>query len=197
MSKVENRKQKAEIGRGADAARRRDFVMRRRHGFSLIELMVTIGILMVLVAMMMGGIKAAKGKAKRTRARNEVAQIATAWTAYQTEYRRFPDAGPGNSYTISEMDEAAIQILRGSSTNAAYQAKNPRKIRFMDFHHLVTEFLDPWDNPYEVSLDEADYDGRINVPHESSALQYSAVAWSNGKDGQAGTADDICSWKER
>jgi prepilin-type N-terminal cleavage/methylation domain-containing protein len=169
----------------------------RHSGFTLIELLVSIGIVLVLVSMLMGGLDAARRKARRTRARGDVSQIATAWAAYYTEYKHFPDAGPGNSYTIGEMDEVSIQILRGASTNTAYQAKNPRKSKYMDFHSAVKEFLDPWNNPYQIKLDSAPYDGYVNVPQESTPLRHSVAVWSNGEDGEEGTADDVCSWKER
>jgi len=161
-------------------------------GFTLVELMVTIGILLLLAGLMLGGLEAARGKAKKTRARSEIAQIVTAWTAYYGDYKRFPDVGAGGDVDTTEMGRDAVQILRGK---ADFKQKNPRKIEYMDFHELRTEFLDPWGNPYQVSLDTEPYDGKVSVPNET--INFSVAAWSKGKDGDEGTPDDVCSWRDR
>ncbi|MBT3193262.1 MAG: hypothetical protein HN341_11970, partial [Verrucomicrobia bacterium] len=47
-------------------------------GFTLVEILVAMGIVMLLAALMLGGLTAAARKAKTTRARSDVAQIVAA-----------------------------------------------------------------------------------------------------------------------
>jgi type II secretory pathway pseudopilin PulG len=159
-------------------------------GFTLVEILVAMGIVMLLAALMLGGLTAAARKAKTTRARSDVAQIVAAWKAYYSDYKHFPDVG---GPTITEMGEEALEILRGEADNDS----NPRRTEYMDFHLNTDEFLDPWKNRYRVVLDSAPYDGRVDIPGHGSGLKFSAVSWSTGPDGESGTADDVCSWKDR
>jgi type II secretory pathway pseudopilin PulG len=177
--------------------------MNRRKAFTLIELLVAVGILMLLTSLILGGLGAARRKARKTHARNDVSQIATAWNMYYADYRRFPDAGPGRSFNIESMNVDAIQILRGHYDLQEYPAhdeyleKNPRGTEFMDFHVATTDFADPWGHTYNIALDDGLYDGRVTVPQQDEALRRNVAVWSNGKDGLSGNADDVCSWLDR
>ena len=184
--------------------------MKRRHGFTLLELIVVVGIIMLLASLMMAGLNAGGRRAKNARARNDLDQITISWKAYYTDYRRFPDAifDSEAGITITEMGAEAIQILRGPSDNAAlydnpdWQKKNPRGQEYMDFHGAVTNFSDPWNNPYQIVLDDGGggYDGEISVPDGrggSELIRHSVAVYSMGRDGARGTADDVCSWRDR
>jgi prepilin-type N-terminal cleavage/methylation domain-containing protein len=156
----------------------------REDGFTLIELMVSISILLVLAGLMMGGLKAAKDKSKRTRARAEVGQLVTAWSYYLTDYNKFPDVD------IEMMDEVAVDILSGH-----HAAHNPKRVPYMDFHTESKGYRDPWGNFYQVKLDE-NLDGKVTVDGE--VVRRSVAVWSMGsKSNATETADDVCSWKER
>ncbi len=183
--------------------------MKRRNGFTLIELIVVIGIIMLLAGLMMGGLNAAGQRAKKTRARREVDLISIAWNAYYADYQRFPDArfSGEDSITITKMNADAIQILRKPRENPYEQthSKNPRRQEYMDFHFAVTNFSDPWKNTYMVILDNgggAGYDGEIDVPVPDGSgseepIRHSVAVYSKGEDGEEGTADDVCSWRDR
>ncbi len=184
--------------------------MKRSNGFTLVEVVVAIGIIMLLASLLMGGLNAAMRRARKTRARRNVSQITTAWKGYYADNRRFPDASFSGEarVVITEMDATAIQILRGPSGDSTYddpeyQAKNPREQEYMDFHKAVTEFLDPWKNPYRIILDEGrgGYDGIISVPTlgggGTEEVRQSVAVYSIGPDGEEGTADDVCSWRDR
>jgi prepilin-type N-terminal cleavage/methylation domain-containing protein len=156
---------------------------RDAHGFTLIELLVSMGILLLLASLVLGGLGAAKRKARRTRARIEAGEIAQAWQAYFSDYSRFPD-------DITQMGSNACAILRGGGGD-----DNPRRIPYLDFHEETTGWWDPWGTQYQVALD-ADYDGEVTVGGD--VLRRSVAVWSLGlKTNVADSADDICSWKER
>ncbi len=161
--------------------------MRRRCGFTLIELMVSIGILMLLASLMMGGLKAAKDKSRRTRARSEVAQLVTAWQFYLADYGRFPALASGS---LDEMDQDAVRVLSGK-----YEEHNQREIPYMDFHEHSEGYRDPWGNFYKIELDN-DLDGKVLV--DGDVIRRTVAIWSMGTKTNANeTADDVCSWKER
>ena len=159
--------------------------MKRDEGFTLIELLVAIGILLVLAAMMVGGLNAAKRKARRTRARAEIHQLATAWINNLSDYSRFP------SDTITEMNRDACLILRGR-----HRGHNSKGVPYMDFHHETRGFRDPWGTFYQVELDR-NMDGKVTVAGEE--IRRTVAVWSTGSvtNGANMDADDICSWKER
>ena len=169
----------------------------RKRGFTLIELMVSIGILLVLAALMVGGLNTAKRKAKRSRARAEAQQLATAWQFYVSDYSRFPQ-----DIDVDEMDQEACLILRGNYNTSAYpehrdpKKENPKGIPYMDFHARTRGFRDPWGSFYQVELDE-NMDGKVTVAGEEIAR--TVAVWSMGAitNGADMALDDICSWKER
>jgi len=179
--------------------------MKQRDGFTLIEILVVMGIMSLLAGLLMGGLNAAKGKAKKTQAKKEVSQIVTAWTAYYGDYKRFPDVVPNGSgetsYTITEMGRDAIRILQGNY-HGDWAGKNTRNTVYLDFHKEYTDqsdfngYNDPWGNIYQVRLDKAPYDGEVSIP-SISGLKFSAVAWSMGPDEVDGTSDDVRSWEKR
>lgn len=170
---------------------------RRDNGFTLIEMLVVVAIMMLLAGLILTGLNVAKDRAKGLRARRDVAQLITALTAYFAEYHKFPDATEvsGNSL-INESQivtgRDVVQILRGREN---HRGQNPREIPFMDFHQNTTVFPDPWGNLYRIVWDARPYDGVISVPGQAQPLRLSLAAWSAGPDGIDGTKDDARSWR--
>ena len=175
----------------------------KKSGFTLLEVMVVVGIMALLAGMLLGGLSAAKRRARKAQAKRDIDQIVTAWNAYYTDYKHFPDSGPGNSFKLTEMDNDAIRILQGNYAGSGYIEKNPRKTKYLDFHKKYTEsegggngMRDPWGNIYRIALDEEPYDGIVDAAGVKG-LHHSAAAWSIGPDGVDETADDIHSWDKR
>src|SRR6059058_4499338 len=66
--------------------------------FTLIEMIVVMLIIATLVALFMGAATNVFDRARRTQAKNDVIQIATAVNAFYTEYGRYPvQVPPGNT----------------------------------------------------------------------------------------------------
>src|SRR6266446_5588468 len=61
-----------------------------RRAFTLIELLVVIAIISILMGLLFLGGRAVQDQAKRTQAKNDLAQIVTAVNAFYTEYGKYP-----------------------------------------------------------------------------------------------------------
>ncbi len=171
------------------------FSLRSSKGFTLLEMLVVVAILMLLAGLILAAVTLARDRAKVLRARRDVAQLKSAWDTYYADYNAFPDPAQigGNSLVMGYMATGrdVIQILRGLEN---HHGQNPKGIPYMDFHQNTTYFNDPWGNPYRIALD-ADYDGDVSVPG-NNALRMSVAAWSAGPDGRDDTDDDVRSWRE-
>lgn len=170
---------------------------RRHGGFTLIEMLAVVAIMMILASLILVGLNVARERASVLRARRDVAQLVTAWTAYYADYHRFPPASSiaGNSLTNGSQivtGRDVVQILRGREN---HNGQNTRMIPYMDFHQNTQGFPDPWGNLYRILWDLAPYDGQISVPGEPQPLRISLAVWSAGKDGDDGTKDDVRSWR--
>jgi prepilin-type N-terminal cleavage/methylation domain-containing protein len=160
-------------------------------GFTLVELLVVIAIIAVLAGLLLPAAGNAQNSAKKTTAKNQLVQIATAITAYETEYGRLPNFA-GTNLTADNM-----RILLGSDSN-----NNPRGLSFMEVGPWKSGkggtnqlgFCSPFNdtNPYCVMLD-TNYSNLIqNVPSQNgpggaitmtNLTRHVAVwtVWVNGK----------------
>src|SRR5687768_7696817 len=59
----------------------------RLHGFTLVELLVVIGLISILIALLLPVIAKAKSAANATACLSNLRQMATAWTMYVSENR--------------------------------------------------------------------------------------------------------------
>ena len=156
--------------------------MMRRRGFTIIEMLVVIAIIGLLVGLLMPALAAARERARRTKARAMCSQIETAWKAYLEDHRTFGTISDG------PMNGTRVEILN---------ANNDFDRHYMEFSQAEVDngMSDPWspdpgDQLYEVAFDAS---GMVDVNGENV---YRVVAvWSVGRDGIAGTDDDIKAWE--
>lgn len=90
--------------------------------FTLIELLVVIAIIAVLMGLLFPAGQSAINSANKTTAKNQAVQIATAITAYETEYGRFPTNSGSN------VGPTLVTIL----CTATDTTNNPRGIIFLE-----------------------------------------------------------------
>jgi len=123
--------------------------------FTLIELLIVIAIIAILMALLFPAGQSAINSANKTTAKNQAVQIATAITAYETEYGRFPTNSGSN------VGPALVTIL----CTATDTTNNPRGIIFLEANAWKkgkggtnsSGFCDPFgstsSNVYSVSMD--------------------------------------------
>lgn len=162
------------------------------HGFTLIELIVVIGIIAVLIGFLFPAFSGVQNQAKKVQAKNDLTQIVTAVNAYYTEYGKYPIAGadgtpdakfgPGGTTNDQLFDVLrADGVGRDDPTQTGTDKNlNPRRIVFLtppvakagaqrngiipDNESNPRQYFDPWGSPYLVRID-ANYDNQVGNPY--------------------------------
>jgi len=135
--------------------------------FTLIELLVVIAIITILMGLIFPAATSAIYSARKTTAKNQAVQIATALTAYETEYGQLPTNSGSN------VGVALVNILTANDTN-----NNPRALNFLDTSAWKlgkggtnsSGYCDPFgsNNVYSVSLDTNYSNILTNMPYQAS-----------------------------
>jgi len=174
------------------------FNKRNSAAFTLIEMIVVMLIIATLAALFMGAATSAFDRARRTQAKNDVIQIATAVNAFYTEYGRYPvtvtstatDAFFGSGTTPAGCtnytnNDVLFNVLRNITSDANAVALNPRQIVFLSpggakntvppRGGIATDnrYYDPWGSQYAILID-TNYDNTLTNPYSDT-------------DGSAGT----------
>ena len=160
------------------------FHTRNNHlGFTLIELLVVISIIAILAGLGFPAVGGAIDAARKTRASSDVAQIATAVVAYETEYGKLPTNSGGT------VDTEFLKILTGTNTT-----ENPRRIVFLETSAWQKGkggtnslgFCDPWDSNsvYQIALD-TNYVNSVTAGTNSTNIMKKVAVWNNPTSGSA------------
>ena len=181
----------------------------RAAAFTLIELLVVISIIVVLGAIAFPAISGVLDRAKKTEAKNDMLQVATAVNAFYTEYGRYPvtanSAGDGSDFFAADDNEnnVLMDILRAQPGNGTAATNNPRMVVF--FQPRIAKdtskptsgiggngrLYDPWNNCYRIRVD-SNYNSIVENPYSAGAgfpeIGAGVVVWSIGKD-KAGATD--------
>ena len=192
-----------------------DLRSRSSAGFTLMELLVVISIILILAGMSFAVSTKVLEKAKKARAANTASQLVQAISTYYTEYRKYPvkTAGGGQDTTVQSSNEL-MDVLLAAEGNEL----NPRRIVFFSGNQAKGSskryrggvagsgtgggtLHDPFDKGtglYTVVMD-TNYNGRLADPETgggSENIPKSVIAWSFGPDGEddKGKKDDIATW---
>ena len=92
----------------------------RDQGFTLIEIMVVIGIIVVLAAVLIPAVSAARNSAKRSATETQMRSIALACESYYTMFNAYPGAPAESAYGASTLFSSS-QALVVSLTRAFYR----------------------------------------------------------------------------
>jgi prepilin-type N-terminal cleavage/methylation domain-containing protein len=85
--------------------------MTTRRGFTLIELLIVIAIILILIGIALPNFLNAQMKAKVARCKEEFHSVATAVSAYQVDYKKFPPSFPVGLALGSEQMNLSLSVL--------------------------------------------------------------------------------------
>ena len=173
-----------------------------RRGFTLIEMLVVMGVIGILVALLMPVIGMVRESAKKSQARTDAVRIESGLVAYFNDYNKFPltTQGSGDVYSETTASMAIIKALTiNGSADAATKELNPRMIPYVAVQGQLADgnCLDPWGSQYAIWLD-ADYNGSIacygtNVPGPALVISYGRDKLRGDKGTTTKLGDDIVS----
>jgi len=113
---------------------------RSSNAFTLIEMLVVMGILGILMGVAFSGIGQARNRARIARANLELRQLVSAWLAYEAAYDDWPVKVQGDEVDTTEGN---IQELLG---------KNDEETVYLNAQLMNGAFRDPWGTPYRFRL---------------------------------------------
>lgn len=182
--------------------------MTKQRGFTLVELLVVIMIIVSLMAILVPVVGGLQRQAVKTRAKNALTELVAAVDGYYNTYNVLPSntSSPPSSDTTVETTEPIMSVLAGINLDRmnkkeqvffnGEEAKGGTKNSavgglFRDSNSAI--LVDPWKKKpgsgmirgYILLLDY-DYDQQLNDPFNSGGrvIPRKVVAWSSGKDGK-------------
>ena len=186
--------------------------------FTLVELLMVIGIIAILAGILLPVINGAAKKADMTKAKAEITTLLNAIKQFESTYGVLPlpdgytEGDPIDATLDSNKNSEYLELIKVLQAElpaggGAYYSTNPntRATRFLDVvGNIAGEFNDPWGNNYNIIFDE-NYDGKIstipatlsNSVHIEADLFFSVVIWSEGanpNDTVSGIKDNIYSF---
>ncbi len=126
---------------------------KERVGFTLVELLITIGIIGILATVTVVSIGSARAKARDAKRLSEVKAIQTALTIYQNEKQYFPNSG--GATLLLGTTQGSYGVL--CDTDAGFQTnKDACKVYFME--HVPGDPMSKPGSVYEYKYtDSPDY----------------------------------------
>ena len=173
-----------------------------RAAFTLVELLVVIGIIVILMSLLLGAIPGVQNSMRKTEAKNMTNQIAVAVNAYYTEYAKFPPVEDPSAKTKTQaVDEDTVvgdpklgaklpnnvlfHTLRNipKTPNDNYQL-NPRKVGFFDGKAAIVSAANKprggfFDRSTQGTSPDAEVDGCLYDPW---GTQYGVVMDTTGDE---------------
>lgn len=136
--------------------------MAKRHhgGFTLVELLVVIGIIAMLISILLPALQKAREFALRTTCQAQMKQIATAWSIYATDHRGkmvIPDTATGAWVGAAETIPAIEggTLFKYVKTVKVYRCPSDdvtTRLRSYSLNHYAGTLSTSWSDKYEIKM---------------------------------------------
>ena len=184
--------------------------MKKSH-FTLVELLVVIGIIAVLAGILLPAVNGSLQKADQTKAKAQITNLVNAIKQFEATYGYLPtnyyDSSNAkktlfDSSTPDKINPALyrelILILQNEEDESKTKFINVKKIKFLDIQgNEPGVYQDPWDQDFVVYMD-SNSDGELTFNENKSAsdtfgkLYYDVAVCSNGA--KAALKDNVYSF---
>ncbi|MDP0490969.1 MAG: prepilin-type N-terminal cleavage/methylation domain-containing protein [Verrucomicrobiota bacterium JB023] len=172
----------------------------RRSGFTMVELLVTISIIMVLMALAFGTYTLLQGKAKISKASTEIKLFENRLQEYEADTGEFP-AGDGTERSTSELYQRLYEDGVLNSSSKIYMSELDPDGNMFSRRIKNGIIIDPFKdkNPY-FYLRGVDENGQqredaYNPDFDLWSLGPNGVGRGKGGNDQDATEDDITNWR--
>jgi len=144
---------------------------RGRRGFTLIEILIVLGIIMLLASVAIVALVPQQKRARIDTTKLKIKSIETAIEAYNVNIGHYPNEQEGGMQAL---------LVKPAFDNEAAAEK-------WSGPYLKEDPTDAWGNKFNYQLQEA-------TSTDAGASPYHL--WSNGPDGMDGTEDDVKNWSD-
>lgn len=153
-------------------------INRKRNGFTLIEMLVVLAILVLLMSMVGPKILGSRQKADINSAKTQIGMLQDSLQTYNIDMRTYPATEQGLVALVESPSESndTKGAKGGASSNAGSKWDGP---------YVAKSSIpkDPWGNDYQYEFPPTHGKDKT-IPN----------LWSFGPDGEDGSEDDIVSW---
>lgn len=127
-------------------------MIKRSNGFTLIELITVIAVIVILLGFLIGSSASARKRAKINQAKSEIAALETALNAYRADIGTFPVDGSGSTVNADVVRQLGGLDLSGAKISGLSEDWNGPYLEFDKVRLSPSggEFLDPWNNAYQI-----------------------------------------------
>ncbi len=146
----------------------------RRKGFTLMEMLIVLGILVIVFALAAPRFFGAREKANLNATKVQIEAFRSALEKYKFDTNKFPPTEQGLQ-ALFQQPSSSEEVDEEEGSGSASKWDGP----YMNKPALPK---DPWGNDYQYTY-----------PPERGAGKEPDI-WSYGPDGEDNTEDDICSW---
>lgn len=142
--------------------------IRRREGFTIIEMLVVVGVIAVLLGLLLPALSGAQKRSKKNTELSYLRQIGFGWTMYANNYNdaALPGYLPPEVQTNWDVSWQTQRNVNLSQDNAA-----PYSWRLMPFIDFSLDIMRSYDDSYELDMTEPEH---VKIVARHPAFGYNA-----------------------